>query len=230
MIDWHSHILPKLDDGSQSIEESIQLLKMLCEQGIDTVIATPHFLANDQSVEDFLKFRNDSLESLKGQLTESMPKILCGAEVKYYPGISKLENIKSLCIEGTDLILIEMSMSKWTEYTVRELVELANKDKLKVIIAHMERYMSYQSDETICRLYDEGVLFQMNASFFLSFTTKRKALSMLSEGQIHVIGSDCHSVNGRPPLIGKAMDVISKKLGYEFTQELNEYGKFLLKL
>ena len=60
MIDWHSHILPKIDDGSRSLEETLELLKMLKSQGINTVIATPHFYADDESVESFLSRRQVS--------------------------------------------------------------------------------------------------------------------------------------------------------------------------
>ena len=64
MIDWHSHILPGIDDGSGSIEESLALLKMQREQGADTVIATPHFFADDETVDEFLARRQESLDSL----------------------------------------------------------------------------------------------------------------------------------------------------------------------
>ena len=69
MIDWHSHVLPALDDGSHSIAQSLEMLTMLKEQGVDTVIATPHFYANDESVEKFLERRERSARALKRTLS-----------------------------------------------------------------------------------------------------------------------------------------------------------------
>ena len=65
MIDWHSHILPAVDDGSRNAEESIKLLELLAEQGVKTVVATPHFIADNESVEDFLRRRSSSFNELK---------------------------------------------------------------------------------------------------------------------------------------------------------------------
>ena len=70
MIDWHSHILPAMDDGSRDAEESRLMPELLKAQGIQTVVATPHFYANEESVETFLQRRHDSYERL---LAKGMP-------------------------------------------------------------------------------------------------------------------------------------------------------------
>ena len=123
MIDWHSHILPEMDDGSKNVEESLCLMKMLAEQGVDTVIATPHFYANDESVDSFLERRAVSYEKLQTQLSDSLPEVLLGAEVSYYPGISRMADLKRLKIEKTQLLLLEMPMSKWKEYSPDSLCQ-----------------------------------------------------------------------------------------------------------
>ena len=228
MIDWHSHILPKLDDGSQSNEESGQLLKMLAQQGVDTVIATPHFHANHESVESFLTRRKAAHDALETVLFDGAPKILLGAEVRYYPGISRMEGLSNLKIEGANLLLLEMPMAKWTEYTVNELVQLASLSKTTVVLAHIERYLALQSAKVMRKLYSAGILMQVNASFFTGVFTKRKALDMLISGGIHFIGSDCHNVKSRPPKIGNAFGVIKKKFGKDFVCQINGYGKAAL--
>ncbi len=228
MIDWHSHILPSMDDGSRDVQESIALLKSEKIQGVDTVIATPHFLANDESVETFLQRREESLKLLINSLSEDFPEILCGAEVKYYQGISKMDNLEKLTINGTELLLLEMPMTKWTQYTVDELVQLASNGSVKIILAHIERYMKFQSSDVWFRLYESGILMQVNASFFLDFSTKRKALNMLKNGEIDAIGSDCHNQLSRPPKLDKAYSYIEKKLGKDFVNDFNEYGKSVL--
>lgn len=228
MIDWHSHILPAMDDGSRDTAESISLLNMHVSQGISTVIATPHFYANDETVASFLERRKQALELLKSELPEGAPEIRLGAEVKYYQGISRMADLKDLRIEGSKLLLLEMPMSHWTEYMVRELIELSGKSSIKIVLAHVERYFHLQKQAVWDRLFENGILAQVNASFFHSFATKRKAIALLQEGSIQLIGSDCHGVTSRPPQIDKAFEVIRKKLGDEYLNQMNEYGYSLL--
>lgn len=228
MIDLHTHILPRMDDGSRSVDESISLLKMLDAQGVDTAVATPHFYANDESVGAFLERRAAAFDSLQVSLFEEAPRILLGAEVKYYSGISRMSELKSLCIEGSRLLLLEMSMSKWTEYTVKEITELSGSGDITVVLAHIERYMRFQDVDALERLYDSGVLMQANASFFTGLGTRRQAISLLKDRFIHFLGSDCHNTTSRPPSIGKAVEIIQKKMGNGFIDQMVDYGNSML--
>ena len=228
MIDWHSHILPEMDDGSHDTAESISLVNMQKQQGIETVIATPHFYANDETVDSFLERRKKACEMLKAALPEGAPEIVLGAEVRYYQGISRMDGLKSLRTEGSKLLLLEMPMTNWTEYMVRELIEMSTRSSTKIVLAHVERYLALQGQSTWARILESGILMQSNASFFTSLATKRKALAFLKEGRIHFIGSDCHNLTSRPPQIGKAYEIIRNKLGEEFIQQMNEYGFSLL--
>ena len=108
MIDFHSHILPGIDDGSQSVEMSLEMLGALKAQGAGVVCATSHFYATERSPERYLYRRQEAFEKLKPQLPEDAPEILLGAEVLYFPGISRMEALPSLCLEGTNLLLLEM--------------------------------------------------------------------------------------------------------------------------
>ena len=133
-----------------------------------------------------------------------------------------------MCIENSNLLLLEMPMGEWTDYTVRELAEMANASGLKLVLAHIERYLSMQKTRSWSKLYESGVLMQVNASFFNDILTRRKALSMLKNGDIHFIGSDCHNVKHRPPMLGKAYEIIRKKFGDDFADQFSEYGRLLL--
>lgn len=228
MIDWHSHILPGMDDGSHDAAESISLVNMQRSQGIDIVIATPHFYANDETVDLFLDRRKRALDLLKAELPEGPPEIILGAEVRYYQGISRMDGLKALRIEGSKLLLLEMPMSSWTEYMIRELIEMSGRSSIKIVLAHMERYLTLQKQDTWNRILECGILMQANASFFTSFSTKRKALTLLKEDNIHFVGSDCHNMTLRPPQIGKAFETIKKKLGEDYIHQMNEYGYSLL--
>ena len=228
MIDWHSHVLPQMDDGSKSVEESLTMLKMQSEQGVDTVIATPHFYANDESVESFLQRRREAYEKIEPSLSEELPRVLLGAEVAYYSGISRMENLSSLCIEGTKLLLLEMPFSKWTDHTINEIYELASQGKFIIILAHIERYLGMQSIKVFEELFEYGVIMHLNASFFCRFSTRRTALKLLRQGLIRLIGSDAHNISSRPPKLGDAYRFIGKNLGRGVIQDIDEYGKYLL--
>lgn len=225
MIDFHSHILPKMDDGSRSVEESEAMLRALAQQGADAVIATPHFYANDESVSDFIIRREKSLERLKSGVTDGMPEILLGAEVKYYEGISRLAELSALCVQNSNLILLEMPMKRWTEYVLRELIDISCSGKFTLVLAHVERYMKFQKAGVIEQLLRNGILLQINASFVCDFFTKRQAVNLLKRQAVHFIGSDCHNMSDRPPNIGKAYEIMTKKLGSGFVEAFNDYAK-----
>ena len=228
MIDWHSHVLPQIDDGSRSLEESAELLTMLSAQGVNTVIATPHFYPNDESMSKFLERRALAYEKLASILNDSMPKVILGAEVSYYSGISHNEELSKLCIEGTRLLLLEMPFAKWTDHTIREIIERASRGDVTVVLAHIERYFDIQSEKIFASLQEYGVIMQVNSSFFNRNTTKRKALKLLANGKIQLIGSDTHNVSTRPPTLSDAYNTIEKKFGKDFIYEINGYGRFLL--
>lgn len=228
MIDLHSHILPGMDDGSQSVEESLALIRMQKEQGVKVVVATPHFRANSESVDSFLARRAEAMRRLQEALPGESPEIRLGAEVAYYEGISRLEELDRLRIENSKLLLLEMPMMRWNEFVQRELTELSSRSRFKVVLAHAERYLAMQDPQIIERLLANGVLLQVNANFFLSLRTRHRAFSLLKKGCVHFVGSDCHGVSFRPPKIGKAFAAIEKKFGKAYLSQMNEYGTSLL--
>ncbi len=222
MTDFHSHILPSVDDGSKSLEESLMMLESLSAQGIDRVIATPHFYANDESVGRFLERRQKSFNLLNNAVGV-VPQIVLGAEVKFYDGISRLNELKSLCVRGTKLLLLEMPFNKWTEYTIRELIDISSDGRVTVVLAHFDRYLSIQKPEVWYRLVDSGILLQMNADYINNFFSRSKAIGYFKKGAVHFIGSDCHNINNRAPHIGKAISVLEKKLGKGFISGFDNY-------
>ncbi len=230
MIDFHSHILPGIDDGSGSVRESIALLEMLKHQGIDTVCATPHFLPKICTPEQFLEKRSAAYEALKKALPSdsSLPKIRLGAEINYFSGISRMSSLFDLRLEGTNLILLEMPFDTWSDRTVKELIEFSYTGEGRIVLAHIERYLDLQKKSVWETLYGAGILMQVNAPYFINKKTKRKALKRLKKGGIHLIGSDCHNVEKRPPQMSEAFDIIESKLGYEAIKYLDKVADNLL--
>ena len=115
IVDFHSHVLPGIDDGSASVEESIAMLRMEAEQGITHVVATPHFYARHDSPERFLARRDRAEQKLRQAMEgiSGLPQLIIGAEVYYFPGISESDVLKELTIAGKHSILIEMQQSPW---------------------------------------------------------------------------------------------------------------------
>ena len=229
MIDFHSHILPGIDDGSKSTKMSLEMLSALRAQGADTIAATPHFYATQRSTESFLNRRAQAAGKLREGLPADAPRILLGAEVLYFPGVGRMEKLEELCLEGTRLLLLEMPFTTWSEYMVREVNELARSGRVTLMLAHMERYYFRQDPSVWDALLDNGVYLQSNAEFFLSFRTRRRALQLLRDGYIHVLGTDCHNMGARAPRLGEARRRIEKHLGAEALQDIDETGEELLR-
>lgn len=228
MIDFHSHILPGIDDGSKNVEMSLQMVKMLSDQGVGTICATSHFYATERSPRRFLYRRQEAWEKLSSALPDDAPEILLGAEVLYFPGISRMQELPELCLEGTDILLLEMPFDSWTDYTVREVKELARSGDFTVLMAHIERYYFKQPVSVWDEFLELDIVMQSNAEFFLPFRTRRKALKLLKEGRIHLLGTDTHNTTSRAPNMAAARDMIQKRLGQEVLEEIDELGAELL--
>ena len=222
MIDFHSHILPKIDDGSSSSNESIEMLTLTKQQGIGHIVATPHFYASETNPAEFLSCRNASYNRLISVINgNNLPQIIPGAEISYFEGISDCEELESLKILGTGLIMIEMPMCRWSERMLSELAAIYEKTGLIPLIAHIDRYIRLLHDKKITdRLSGLPVLIQANASFFIEKKSSKLALSMLSKGKIHLLGSDCHNILTRRPNLGDAIEVINSKLGKDVLQRI----------
>ncbi|MCD7739479.1 MAG: capsular polysaccharide biosynthesis protein [Lachnospiraceae bacterium] len=228
MIDIHSHILPGIDDGSSSTEESAALLSSSAAQGIRVMAATSHFYAQENSPEEFLKKRLRAAKKLKTVLTPDMPRVILGAEVQYFTGISRAEMMEELRLMGTRVFLLEMPFSHWSKQIEAEVAELQRRESMQVVLAHVERYLDYGNMDFIRDLMDKEVLIQSNASFFLEHKSRKKALHMLKNGEIHLLGSDCHSVDHRPQQLGEALEVIEDRLGREAIDRVRHLSYRLL--
>ena len=231
LIDFHSHILPGVDDGSASLEETLALLRMEAEQGVTQVVATPHFYPQHDSPERFLARRARAEKELREALKEhpELPGVSMGAEVYYYHGISNSEVISELTIEGKRCILIEMPGAPWTDGMFRELEALYERRGIVPIVAHLDRYIGrFHTFGIPQRLEQLSVMVQTNAEFFLQRSTAAMALRMLKRGQIHLLGSDCHNLTSRKPNLGEAAALIRKRLGEDVRDRIASCGQDIL--
>lgn len=218
-IDVHTHILPGMDDGASSVEESLRLLGELSRQGMTAVAVTPHFYADREHPAEFFARRQSSLSLLEKR--PDLPiTLLPGAEVCYYQGVSRTERLPEFAIGSTKLLLLEMPFYDWTPSVVGEVLSIQRDRNLKVIVAHIDRYFGTKSIKYMEALRQNGVLFQINASAFLDRRRRNEALHLLRDHTAQFVASDCHNMEIRPPRLDEAFAVIEKKLGSEVLQRL----------
>lgn len=228
VTDFHSHILPGVDDGSSSTDMSMEMLRMEAEQGIRHVIATPHFYPQHDNPDRFLERRTRAMSRLQETLgtDHDLPKITLGAEVYFFRGMSESDQLSRLTIDGKKCILIEMPLASWTEDMYKELEAIWTQRGILPVVAHIDRYIhplrTYGIPE---RLADLPVLVQANAEFFLNKHTAGMALRMLKKDRIHLLGSDCHNVSTRKPNLGEALQLIRRKLGDVAVQRIETYQR-----
>lgn len=231
VVDFHSHILPVMDDGSASAEESLAMMKLASQQGIRRMVATPHFYPHREDPERFLHRRREAELILRQAMSgcPGLPELEIGAEVYFFRGMSSYERLHELTIEGTDCILVEMPMSKWSDSMYAELRRINTNAGLIPVIAHVDRYISPLRTHGIPeRLGELPVIVQANANFFLRSSTRAMALKMLKDDKIHLLGSDCHNLDERKPNLGPAVDVIRKRLGQEYLERVHSYQNYVL--
>lgn len=228
LIDFHAHILPQMDDGAKNLEEAVQMLRASHGQCVRKIVATPHFYPDMESPEAFLQRRMGAAKALYKALGETnAPAVYLGAEVAYFPGISRYAQIRDLCIAGSRCILIEMPFDEWTTTVTDEIIALHECAGLLPVLAHIERYTYHE--RVLKNLLAHHVLIQSNSAFFYSFRTKRRALRMLKREEIHLLGSDCHNMHTRIPDLARCAEVIQKRCGEAFLQSCAAFGETLLK-
>jgi len=185
MFDFHCHILPDVDDGSQSLEETIEMIKFLKENNFSGVIATPH--ANS------LYFpKRENLNEIKENILKYVDfNIIIGYEVR----IDAIENYdpRIFAIEGTNFILLEFDFYKKPSDIIEPFIKVM-KYGLKPILAHPERY-PYLTFNEIKKIKEFSVLIQVNVKSLNGFY----GLEIMKKAQklyeiCDLVGSDAHSI------------------------------------
>ncbi len=213
-IDIHSHILPAIDDGAKSLDVSIALLKQAKENGISSVICTPHFYPEAEELEAHLKKCRTAYEALKEAIkNEDLPDIFLGHEVQYFTGISKCADLDKLCIEGTTILLLELPfMTPLSEYMLKEVISIDRDLGITVILAHIERYANDRLFKKLLKIIANGeAKGQINADSVLNPSTLKTVQKLIKRRYVSYIASDAHSIELRPVLIKKAYSVLKEK-------------------
>ncbi len=215
LMDLHTHILPGVDDGSESMEQTVHMLQIAYEEGIRTIIATPHYEAGAKNLApEQLKQICSQVQDEAWKIDRDM-KILLGNELYYSESI--LEAIQSgaaLTLAGSRYILVEFSPKEAYNNIFRGLTRLTGAGYLP-IVAHIERYRClYKKEDAILELHNLGCYLQMNCKSLLGGILDTEAMyhrKLIQQGLIHFLGSDCHDDQVRLPCMMKAKKQLQKR-------------------
>lgn len=203
-VDFHTHVLPKVDDGSDSVEKSYNMLKKMADEGTEVVFATPHCLLSREEEKSFIDRRAAAFENLKAYLEEigdfDIPEIRLGAEIRVNREMKPFENPELLALQGTDMIMFELPYSDFQPAYTENIYNLSLKANLKPVIAHVERYLSIYDDDDYSELFSiPNVICQISADFMENKKTAKFVAGLIEEDFPLVFGSDCHNMTSRPP-------------------------------
>ncbi|WP_295078045.1 CpsB/CapC family capsule biosynthesis tyrosine phosphatase [Ruminococcus sp.] len=218
LTDHHCHILPKIDDGSDSVETSLRMIRTMREQGVERIVATPHFYAHrEHGVKAYLEKRQHAYDKLVQEDPENADIIL-GAEVAVEHGISKLPDIEKLCITGTKYILLEFQYTSFGKWMLEEVNDIAFEYGLVPILAHIHRYLEYYTKSELEEVLKTEAVFQFNNEAFESFKEKRFVKSVIKSGYPYIFGSDAHNMGSRKP----NWDMLQKKAKPEILRNVED--------
>lgn len=230
-IDFHSHVLPSMDDGSQNSDMSVEMLRRMGEMGVDIVAATPHFYGCREEVDSFLRRRAACWDRLSQKWEHGFPQVILGAEVACFSGLLELDNLEQLCYQGTNTLLLELPFAQWTETELDIVSTLCLDRGYRVILAHFERYIGVQKNKYIAeRLQELPVWIQINAGSLLPWTRRGKCINMFLENRAHLLGSDSHNLTDRRPNLNLAREMLKKKTGDQVLRQIDICGMDLLGL
>lgn len=230
MIDFHSHVLPRMDDGSKSLEMSTQMLQESIDQGVSTLVITPHFYPHKESPNDFFLRRDKAMVRLSKAFDDLPADFILhlGCELHYYDGISRMEYLEDCCILGTSTLLLEMPFVQWGQRMMSE-IDAIQRRGIQPVLAHVERYFPlHNKKQLLSSLRDMGVYNQISADYFEGGLKGMHAMHMFRDGDVHVLGSDCHNMSSRPPNMGPTVDKLSRKFGDRAMDSWSECGESLL--
>ncbi len=224
MVDFHTHLLPYIDDGAKDETMSLEMLNMSLADGVELCVATPHCVIHTpDDIDSFITSRRHSYKKLKTAMAESgkaYPDIILGAEVYLNHDISTLDGIERLCVENTNCMLIEFPHIKQDPRTTEWLYSIMLRG-IQPIVAHIDRYPKRES--IIADMQGMNLVYQINASNFLSFGTRRLVKKLIMTGELFLVSSDMHNTSSRRCNMASAYKQ-AKKLFPDIADDMFAFG------
>ena len=202
MIDIHCHLLWGMDDGAQSFEDSLSLCHTAIENGIESIILTPHMMDLD-TADEFLICRDVNANELRNVIEkQNLPlQIYTGAEILLNSKIYTTDCLAELALAGSKYLLCEFPIPTFSRPHGIEYIQELLQQGYKLILAHPERYaVPYQDSNFLPFLHSLGVLFQVNAASLAGkygVEVQKMAESLILNGFVDFIATDAHRPNWR---------------------------------
>ncbi|MBQ6211658.1 MAG: capsular polysaccharide biosynthesis protein [Ruminococcus sp.] len=207
MTEYHCHILPGIDDGAKDVETSLAMIEMMKAQGVERIVATSHFYAHrEKSVAEFLKKRQAAFDKIRDKA--AVKEIYLGAEVAIENGISELADIEKLAVEGTRMILLELPYRAYSKWMSEEIYNIGAEFNLKVMLAHVHRYLEYYSKDELEGILSTKAVMQINNEAFAGWREKKLVKRIIADEKRFAFGSDAHNLDDRKP----NWDLLKKKV------------------
>ena len=224
-VDMHSHILPGLDDGSPDLETSVEMARIAWNEGIGTIVCTPHNMPRKGHAS--LPEIEEKIELLAKRMKAAGIDIcfLAGCEQFYRASVQEaLETGEAVTLNGTDLVLVEFDPTAERSYILNALQSVMG-EEYQPVLAHVERYPALEDRgfETIRGLREQGVLIQANcASLTGDFGPRAKRLTraLAKEELLDFVSTDAHSAGHRAPLMQACAKWLYRACGRAYAQEL----------
>jgi protein-tyrosine phosphatase len=213
-----------MDDGPSAMEESVSMVQTALEDGIDTIVATPHF-TDFKGIDIFLKSRDEKIDSLISNLLVRGIKvnIAKGAEVYIDMDLFDIKGIERLTLNGSQYMLTELPMMVFPLYTEEFLYRLQLLGFVP-IIAHPERNAEIiRKPELLYRLIDLGSLAQINTGSITGLfgqAVQRCAREILRSKMAHMVATDAHSNGRRKPVMRDCIKTLTHWIGQKEANEL----------
>ena len=220
MIDFHSHILPEIDDGSRNEAESKKMIFEAKSVGFESIISTSHYAVDCFEIPEYK--RQDLLHDL--QSTKDSPNLYLGSEIFITINILDiLSEHKASTINGTRYILFELPL-RHSYPNLKTIINNLKGAEYKLVLAHPERYLEVQNNYDILKEYkDNGLLLQCNFGSIIGefgFSAKRIIKRMLKDHLVDFMGSDAHRANSTYLKIPKALEKISKIVSDDYLYKI----------
>lgn len=206
------------------------MLRASAAQGVDEIVATPHYYADRESPEVFLRRRHRAFEELRPYLLREakLPRVYLGAEVRYFEGMSHVDQIVDLTIANTQLMLVEMPFRAWSQRMIQELSVLQRHRGIRPILAHIERYPCFRNTNLLRQLCESGMLLQMNAEVLFSYFPRMRAEKLIKDGIIEFLATDCHNMTSRKPNLNDGFNVLRTRCGENFVNQWLVHGNKII--
>lgn len=224
IFDIHCHIIPGIDDGSKDIEMSKKMLDMSYEQGVRSMITTPHFYPGHRNASP--RHVENAFEELVSYARDKYPDytLYRGNEIYYRDSVvESLEKGEIQTLAGSRYVLVEFAYTVLFKDLKKAVYKLSSCG-FYPILAHIERYHCLHNQEKLVEeLIREGAYIQLNGENFhggLWVTNRSYCVKLIRDGLVHFLGSDCHNCNERKPNLGVACDYLNKKISSDVLDEL----------